>query len=50
MDFLGKMVRLKEVGDPVKGVVIDKDCTKQSLLRLDIVRRQPERGIWAGAA
>src|ERR1700730_10875044 len=41
------MFRLEEIGDAVEGVVIDENRAKQRLFRLDIMRRQPERGIGA---
>ncbi len=45
--FLGEMLGLEEIGDAVEGVVVDEDRAKQRLFRLDIMRRQPERGIGA---
>ena len=47
MDFLREMLGLEEIGNAIKSVVIDEDRAKQRLLRLDIVRRKPERGIGA---
>jgi hypothetical protein len=43
------MLGPEEIRDPVEGVVIDEDRAKQRLFRLDVMRRQSERGLWAGA-
>src|SRR4029077_6195527 len=39
MDRLEEMLRLKEVADAVKRLVVDQDGAEEGLLRLDIVRR-----------
>src|ERR1700730_5284330 len=39
------MFRLEEIGDPVEGVVVDKNRAKQRLFRFDIMGRQPKCGI-----
>ena len=43
MDRLEEMLRLEEIGDAVKRLVIDEDRPEQCLLGLDIVRRGTER-------
>src|SRR5580658_3887261 len=45
MDGLEEMLRLEEVGDAVKRLVIDEDSAKQRLLGLDIVRCDTERRL-----
>ncbi len=43
---LVEMLRLQEVRDPVKGIVVDEDRAEQRLFRLDIVRGFAiERGL-----
>jgi hypothetical protein len=49
VNFLGKMLGSEEIRDPVEGIVIDEDRAKQRLFRLDVMRRQSECGLWAGA-
>jgi hypothetical protein len=44
------MFRPQEIGDPVEGVVVDENCAKQRLFCLDVMRREPECGLGAGAA
>ncbi len=39
VERLVEMRRLQEIGDTVKGVVVDEDGAEQRLLRLDVVRR-----------
>src|ERR1700730_15813290 len=39
------MFRLEEIGDPVEGVIVDKNRAKQRLFRFDIRGRQPKCGI-----
>ena len=45
VDRLEEMLRLEEVGNAVKRLVIDEDGAEQRLLGLDIVRRRAERGF-----
>src|SRR5215831_15742453 len=35
------MLRLKEIRDPVEGVVVDQNGAQKALLRLDVMRRTP---------
>ena len=39
MDRLEEMLRLEEVADAVKRLVVDQNGAEQGLLRFDIVRR-----------
>ena len=45
VDRLKKMLRFKEVRNPVERLVIDEDGAKQSLFGFDIVRSRPERRL-----
>jgi hypothetical protein len=38
MDRLEEMLRLQEVGDPIKCLVVDEDRAEQRLFRLDVMR------------
>jgi hypothetical protein len=38
MGRLEEVRRLQEIGDAIKCLVIDKDCAKQRLFGLDVVR------------
>ena len=42
MDALEEMLRLEEIGNAIKRLVIDEDSAQQRLLGLDIVRRRAE--------
>ena len=41
VQLLEEMLRLEEVGDAVKGVVVDEDGPEKRLLGVDVVRRDP---------
>ena len=40
-----KCSRLQEIRDTVEGVIIDENGAEQGLLRLDIMRGDPERRL-----
>ena len=42
MDRLVEMLGQQEIGDAVERLVVDEDRAEQRLLRLDVVRREPE--------
>src|SRR5580658_10192555 len=45
MDRLEEMLRLEEVGNAIKRIVIDEYGAKQRLLGFDVMRRRAGRGL-----
>ena len=50
MDRLVEMLGAEEVRDAIEGLVVDQNRAEQRLLRLDVMRREPERFWFIAAA